>query len=183
MALQEKTQEFILGFSMEPNQLYSFLVSAIASSPKLRFVEGDKTALKARFACLGNDKSVQEYYIDFAISFKDNICDIHFFPETPRDSNALDRAVSTVMGAISSHGGRVIEANVYTMLTSEPSSADIEKIGTYLGEHGLVTLGQISEELGITQMTVDIGLHRLIDNGVIGYSPLGSVSDRFYFHK
>lgn len=183
MTLQQKTPEFVLGFSMKPDELYSLLVNAIASSSRIRMVSAEKTALKARFAWMRNERS-EEYHFDLAISSDGNLCDIHILPASPADSRKLDHAVASVVQAISSYGDlRVIEANGSTMLTNEPSSADVERIGMYLEEQGIVTLGQISKDLGISELTVDIGLHRLMNNGVIGQSPSGYVPERFYFRQ
>jgi hypothetical protein len=183
MALQEKTAEFVLGFSMEPDKLYSFLLDAIESSPNLRVACEDRTALKARFAWM--NRRSEEYNFDFAISFEGNLLsDIHFLPVSPADSSKLSQAVAIVIKAISSDRNLpIIELNEYTMLTEEPSSADVEKIATYLEENGIATLDSISDALGFSESTVASGLHRLIDNGVVGSSPPGSIPKRVYFRQ
>jgi hypothetical protein len=184
MALQEKTSEIVLGISMKPDELFQFLQNAIATSSRLRIISSDKAALKARFAWIWNDWSKEEYHFDFAISHERDLCDVHFTPDGPSDSEKLTHAVASVIKAIASNGDlRIIEMQENTLLTKEPTDADVEKIGKYLEEQRIANLEQISKVLGISQLRVAISLHRLIDNGVIGCTPAGVVPNRFYFHK
>jgi hypothetical protein len=184
MALQEKSSEIVLGISMKPNELYQFLLNAIANSSRLRIVSSDKAARKARFAWIWNDWSKEEFHFDFAISHERDLCDVHFTPESPSDSQKLTHAVASVIKAIASNGElRIIEMQENTLLTKEPTDADVEKIGKYLEEQRIGTLEQISKSLGISQLRVAISLHRLIDSGVVGFTLAGVVPNKFYFHK
>jgi hypothetical protein len=184
VALQERSTEITIGVSEKPDELYSILLKAIAASPQLRMVAGNKDVLKARFAWVWNDWSKEEYHFDFAISFDGDLCDVHFTPESPADSKKLTHAVASVIKAIASQGElRIIETHENTPLTKEPTAADVEKIGTFLEEQQIATLDQISEALGISELRVAISLHRLIDNGAIGCTPAGVVPNKFYFHK
>jgi len=184
MTLQEKTSEIVLGVSMKPYELYQFLLNAIATSSRLRIVSSDKATLKARFAWIWNDWSKEEYHFDLAISVERDLCDVRFSPESPSDSQKLTHAVASVIKAIAFNGDlQIIEMQENILLTKEPTDADVEKIGKYLEEQRIANLEQISNALRISQLRVAISLHRLIDNGVIGCTPVGVVPNRFYFHK
>src|SRR5207244_12551173 len=100
MTLQEKTSEIVLGISMKPDELYQFLLNAIATSSRLRIVSSDKATLKARFAWIWNDWSKEEYNFDLAMSVERDVCDVHCSPKSPSYSRHLSHAVALLIYVI-----------------------------------------------------------------------------------
>lgn len=183
--MQEKAVEIVLGINLSPDQAYSFLLKAPGLSSKLRIMQEDKDSLKIRFSWIQNYKPGEEYHFDAYISYEGNLCDLHFTPAGKADSKKLPNAVASVVEAMSFHGAiRISELRDYTQAEQEHSTEeDVEKVAAYLQDHVLADLDQISTRLEMMHLNVSLCLHRLIDRGVVGCTPLGTGPTKLFYYK
>jgi hypothetical protein len=179
-SLQGKSAEIVVGINLGPDETYSFLQKAPLVNSSLRIV--DKDARRIRFSWSQNNN--EEYNFDISISYEGSLCDLHFTP-ADSDSTKLANAVASIVEVMSSHGGiRIGELRDYTEAEKEPpTDEDVQKVAAYLQEHVIANLEQISSSLGMLHLNVSMCLHRLIDNGVIGCSPIGTSPARLFYFK
>jgi len=183
--LQGEAAEIVLGINLSTDEAFSFLLKVPVISSKIRIMEEDKDARKMRLSWIQNYKNDVQYYFDVSICNEGNLCDLHFKPATKADSQKLPNAVASVVEAMSSQGGiRVGELRDYSQLEQEPpTDQDLEKVLTFLQQHVLSDLEQICSSLGMLHLTASLCLHRLIDNGVIGCSPIGTGQIKLFYYK
>jgi hypothetical protein len=181
-SLQGKSVEIVVGINLGPDEAYSFLLKAPIANSSLRIL--DKDVRRIRFSWSQNYKSDQEYNFDISISYEGSLCDLHFTPASS-DSTKLPSAVASIIEVMSSHGGiRIGELRDYTEAEKEsPTDEDVEKVAGYLQEHVIADLEQICSSLGMLHLNASMCLHRLIDNGVIGCSPIGTSPTRLFYYK
>lgn len=182
--MQGKTVEVVIGVNMMPDAAYTFLLDVRRLSSNLKIVGEDRGEHRIRLSWAPNYNSEEEYCFDISISFEGNLCDLHIRPASAEDSKKISNAVASMIEAISWHGAiRISEVRDYTQEQEPPTDADIEKVATYLQKHVLANLEQISSSLGMQPLTASLSLHRLIDKGIIGCTPIGTVPTKLFYYK
>lgn len=157
--------EIVLGISMKPNELYQFLFEAVVTHPKLRIVSENEAALGMRFLMV-EDKC--GFHFDVAIFSEAELCHLYFNPVRKEDSSKLADAVATVIEGISEHTQKINKSFDYRLYPLEEMDTKMEKVATYLQKNHIATPERITRVLGMTYVDVSMGIHRLMQKGIIG---------------
>jgi hypothetical protein len=175
----------VIGVNARPDEVSSFLLKVPRLSSNLKIVSEDEGANRFRLSWAPNFNPEGAYCFDVSISYESNLCDLHITPAGTEDSKKISNVVASMIEAVSLHGGiRIGEVRDYTQEEQEsPKDAEIEKVATYLHEHGLANLEQISSSLGMEPVTASLSLHRLIDKGIIGCTRIGTNPIRLFYYK
>lgn len=180
-----KRCKVVIGVNARPDEVYAFLLKMPRLTSHLKIGRGDEGAHRFRLSCARNYNPEADFCFDVSITSEGNLCDIHIKPENTEDSKGLSNVVASMIEAMSLHGGiRIIEVKDYTQDGQEPpTDEDIEGVSSYLQEHVLADLEQISSDLGMKPLIVSISLHRLINNGIIGCTPIGTGPTKLFYYK